>query len=151
MTSPPAEGAPWRNWAAEIDAWTERFRGIDDPPEPFATAIREGWTTEARTTLALDAQAYMERQHAYVETLRGEDIDLVRLDVKTGCSFCRRYDGSAYTISGKTAELTPPPPLPICPACRPVLNLLTPFFMQQSGITIDDLIERSVPFVPFDD
>lgn len=149
--SSAAHDAPWRDWAAEIDAWTERFRRISDPPEPFATALREGWTTAARTRLALDAQAYMERQHAYLETLRREDIDLVRLDVKQGCEFCLRYDGSAYTINGHTAELTPPPPLPICPACRPVLNLLTPFFIQQSGVTIEELIERSVPYLPFDD
>ena len=151
MTTPAADGPPVRDWAAEIDAWTERFRGVADPPEPFATAIREGWTGEAREALAADAQAYLERQHAYLATLRDEEIDLVRLDVKAGCEYCSRYDGSVYTISGATAELPPPPPLPICPACRPVLNLLTPFFMQQSGLTIDDAIARSLPFPPFDE
>lgn len=149
--TPSAADTPWKDWAAEIDAWTERFREVSDPPEPFATAIHEGWTTAARTQLALDAQAYMERQQAYVETLRREGMDLVRLDVKSGCEYCMKYDGSAYSLAGETPGLPPPPPLPICPACRPVLNLLTPFFMQQSGLTLEDLVERSVPFVPFDE
>ena len=36
-----------RDWDAEIDAWTERFRHIPDPPPVFARAIAEGWDPAA--------------------------------------------------------------------------------------------------------
>jgi hypothetical protein len=72
----------------------------------------------------------------------------VRLDCKAGsCDVCVKYCGSAYSLTGATEGLPPPPPLPICPACRHTLNLLTPFFMQGMGLDMDDLIDSSQPFV----
>ncbi|MGE0026002.1 MAG: hypothetical protein AB7O78_01895 [Thermoleophilia bacterium] len=75
-------------------------------------------------------------------------MDLVRLDCKAGsCGVCAKYCGKAYTLTGETEDLPPPPPLPICPACRHTLNLLTPFFMQSLGVDLDDLIAEAQPFV----
>ena len=75
-------------------------------------------------------------------------MDLVRLDCKAGsCGVCAKYCGSAYTLTGETEGLPEPPPLPICPACRHTLNLLTPFFMQSLGMDLDDLIAEAQPFV----
>lgn len=136
------------DWQAEIDRWTERFREVPDPPPPFATALREGWTSEARERLAAEAEAYARAHEAYVREIRAAGVDLVRFDCKAGsCGVCRRYEGKAYSVSGDTPELPPPPPLPICPACRHTLNLLTPFFMQSLGLELDDLIADAQPFV----
>lgn len=138
---------PPRDWQHEIDVWTERFREVDNPPEPFATALREGWTDEARAGLAREAESYRLRHEAWLAQLAGAGEDMVRFDCKQGsCGVCERYCGSAYTLTGRTPELPPPPPLPICPACRHTLNLLTPFFMQGMGLDLDDLIESSQPY-----
>ena len=136
-----------RDWQAEIDRWTERFRQGDDPPEPFATALREGWTAEARERLAAEAEEYARRHDSWLAQIGGAGMDLVRLDCKAGaCGVCEKYCGSAYTLTGETEGLPPPPPLPICPACRHTLNLLTPFFMQSLGMDLDDLIAEARPF-----
>ena len=136
-----------RDWQREIDEWTERFRAVDDPPEPFATALRDGWTDEARARLARDAADYEARHRAWVEQIAAAGEDLVRFDCKSGsCGVCAPYCGCAYTLTGATEGLPPPPPLPICPACRHTLNLLTPFFMQGMGLDLDDLIRDSRPF-----
>lgn len=74
----------------------------------------------------------------------------MRLDCRAAsCGACARYCGSAYSLAGETEELPPPPPLPICPACRHTLNLLTPFFMQSMGLDLDDLVDQAQPYVPF--
>ena len=71
----------------------------------------------------------------------------MRLDCRAGsCGVCVRYCGSAYSLTGATEGLPGPPPLPICPACRHTLNLLTPFFMSSLGLDIDDLVAGSQPF-----
>jgi hypothetical protein len=138
---------PSRDWDHEIDVWTERFRGVDDPPEPFATALRTGWTDEARAELARDAEAYVQTHEAWVAQIQGAGEDLVRFDCRQGsCGVCAKYCGCAYTLTGATDGLPPPPPLPICPACRHTLNLLTPFFMDGMGVTMDDLRENTRPF-----
>lgn len=138
---------PSRDWDHEIDVWTERFRGVDDPPEPFATALRTGWTDEARAELARDAEAYLRTHEAWVAQIQGAGEDLVRFDCRQGsCGVCAKYCGCAYTLTGATEGLPPPPPFPICPACRHTLNLLTPFFMDGMGVTMDDLIENTRPF-----
>ena len=78
----------------------------------------------------------------------GAGMDLVRFDCKSGsCGVCAKYCGKAYTLTGETEGLPPPPPLPICPACRHTLNLLTPFFMQSLGVDLDDLVAEAQPFV----
>ena len=141
-----------RDWQAEIDRWTAIFAGIPDPPEPFASAIRDGWTPEARDALAAAAEEYARRHAAYVADLRHNGMDLVRLDQKHGnCGVCRRYEGKAYSLGGETEELPPPPPLPICPACRHTLNLLTPFFLQSLGLELDDLVREAEPYVAVDE
>ncbi len=140
---------PERDWYAEIDAWTERFRGIDDPPEPFATAIREGWTDATRECLARDAAEYHAKQTGYLADLAAGGVDMVRMDQKFGnCSVCRPYDGCAYSLTGATPELPQAPPTPICPACRHTLNMVTPFFLQSMNMDVDDLVDASVPFTP---
>ena len=144
MTSSRTEA----DWQAEIDRWTERFRDVPNPPEPFATALISGWTPEARATLAADATAEAQRQVSYIGQIRSAGVDLVRFDVKGGsCGVCEKYAGKAYSLTGETPELPPPPPLPICPSCRHTLNLMTPFFMQSLGIELDDLIADQQPFV----
>jgi ferredoxin len=136
-----------RDWQAEIDRWTERFRGVEDPPEPFATALREGWTAEAREALAAEAEAYASAQRTLLEQVGGAGMDLVRLDCRAGsCGVCARYCGKAFSLTGETEGLPPPPPMPICPACRHTLNLLTPFFMQSLGLDVEDLIDEAEPF-----
>jgi hypothetical protein len=40
--------------------------------------------------------------------------------------------------------------MPICPACRHTLNMVTPFFLQSMNLTVDDLVDASVPFTPPD-
>jgi hypothetical protein len=137
-----------RDWDAEIDRWTERFRDVADAPEPFATALRDGWTDEARASLRADAQAEAERQEAYVAQIAGAGVDLVRFDAKQGhCGVCVKYVGKAFSLTGEVEGLPPPPPLPICPACRHTLNLLTPFFMQSLDLDLDDLVADAQPFV----
>lgn len=141
-----------RDWDTEIDRWTERFRTVPDPPEPFACALREGWTTDARTRLAADAQEYWERTCGFLDQVAGAGWDLVRFDAKAGsCGVCAKYVGKAYSLTGAHPQLPPPPPLPICPACRHTLNLLTPFFLQSTGLDIDDLAAESQPFVDADE
>ncbi|MDH3225770.1 MAG: hypothetical protein OEM67_01605 [Thermoleophilia bacterium] len=136
------------DWDREIDRWTERFRDECDPPQPFAAALRDGWTPEARAELAERAEAYRQRHSAYRDEIRSAGVDLVRFDCKTGsCSVCRKYEGKAYSLTGETPDLPPPPPLPICPACDHTLNLLTPFFLQSLGLDIEDLVEQAQPFV----
>jgi hypothetical protein len=121
---------------------------VDDPPEPFATALREGWTDEARARLAREAEEYARRHRSWIDQISGAGMDLVRLDCKAGsCGVCVKYCGSAYTLTGEPEGLPEPPPLPICPACRHTLNLLTPFFMQSLGVDLDDLIAEAQPFV----
>jgi hypothetical protein len=136
-----------RDWDAEIERWTERFRDVPNPPEPFARALREGWTQEARAQLAADAQAYTERTRGFVAQVAESGWDLVRLDAKFGsCGICEKYVGKAYSLCGEHPQLPAPPPLPICPACRHTLNLLTPFFLQSTGLDIDELAAESQPF-----
>ena len=62
------------------------------------------------------------------------------------CGVCEKYVGKAYSLRGEHPQLPPPPPLPICPACRHTLNLMTPFFMQSTGMDIDDLAAEAQPF-----
>jgi hypothetical protein len=121
---------------------------VEDPPEPFATALREGWTPEAREALAAEAERAAREHGAYLRQLAAADVDLVRFDAKRGsCEVCRKYVGKAYSLTGDTPGLPPPPPLPICPACRHTLNMLTPFFMQSLGLDLDDLVAEAQPFV----
>jgi hypothetical protein len=110
--------------------------------------LREGWTDAARAELAAEAEAYAQRHASWLAQIGGAGMDLVRLDCKSGsCGVCAKYCGKAYTLTGATEGLPPPPPLPICPACRHTLNLLTPFFMQSLGVDLDDLIAEAQPFV----
>jgi hypothetical protein len=137
-----------RDWDLEIDRWTERFRDVPNPPEPFATALREGWTSESRAALARAAGEYLARHEAYLAEIAAAGVDLVRFDARpAACGVCEKYVGKAYTLTGATEGLPPPPPLPICPACRHTLNLLTPFFMQGLGLDLEDLVADSQPFV----
>lgn len=137
-----------RDWDAEIDRWTVLFADIPDPPEPFAAALRDGWNPQIRADLADGAESYARRHEAWVEELRASGMDLVRLDQKQGdCGACRRYSGKAYSLDGATEGIPPPPPLPICPACRHTLNLLTPFFLQSMGLGVEDLIAEAKPYV----
>lgn len=138
---------PLRDWDAEIDRWTELFRGIPDPPEPFARALRDGWSEGARRRLADEAEAYARAHEGYTTQMRAAGVDLVRLDCRAGsCGHCARYCGSAYTLAGETPELPAPPPLPLCPACRHILNMLTPFWMTSVGLTVEDLATEAQPY-----
>lgn len=119
-----------------------------DPPEPFATALREGWTDAGRAALAADAADYERRHRSWIDQIGGAGMDLVRLDCKAGsCGVCAKYCGKAFTLTGAPEGLPPPPPLPICPACRHTLNLLTPFFLQSLGLDLDDLVAEAQPFI----
>lgn len=121
---------------------------MDDPPEPFATALRDGWTPAERARLADEAEAYRRAHEALLSQVASAGMDLVRLDCRAGsCGVCAKYCGKAYTLRGDTPELPDPPPLPICPACRHTLNLLTPFYMDSLGIDLQDLIDEAQPFV----
>lgn len=136
-----------RDWDAEIDRWTERFRGEDRPPPEFVDALESGWEPAAKAAMASAAAAYESEQDAYVSQIRGAGVDLVRVDFKEGCcSVCALFAGKAFSLSGETAELPPPPPLPMCPACRPMLNLLTPYYMQSLGLDVDDLVAEARPY-----
>jgi hypothetical protein len=136
-----------RDWDAEIDRWTARFAEVDDPPEPFGQALRDGWTAEMRADLAREAEAYARRHEAYRAEIAAAGVDLVRFDCRAGsCGVCAKYCGKAYTLLGETPELPEPPPLPICPACRHTLNLLTPFFLQSLGLDLQDLVDQAQPF-----
>jgi hypothetical protein len=141
---------PTRDWDAEIDAWTERFRSIPDPPEMFARAIRDGWDPADRATLAAEAEAYSVRHEGWLREITASGWDLVRLDLRDPCGACARYAGAPYSAAGAAPDLPPPPPLPICPACRHTLNLLTPFFMQSLGIHPEDLADDAVPYEPIE-
>ena len=115
----------------------------------FARAIRDGWDPDERRALAEGAAAYATRHRGWVDQITREGWDLVRLDIRGGeCGACARYSGAPYSVSGATPDLPPPPPLPICPACRHTLNLLTPFFMQSLGMHPEDLVADAVPYEP---
>ncbi len=121
---------------------------MPDPPAPFAAALREGWTPDARAALAREAESYRLSHEALLEQVRAAGVDLVRFDCKAGaCGVCAKYCGKAYSLSGATPELPDPPPLPICPACRHTLNLLTPFYLQSLGLDLEDLVDEAQPFV----
>ncbi len=140
---------PTRDWDAEIDVWTERFRRIPDPPPVFATAIRDGWDPATRRALADEAAGYAERHAGWIAQITASGWDLVRLDTRGGdCGACARYSGSPYSLGGGTPGIPPPPPLPICPACRHTLNLMTPFYMQGAGLDAGDLVRDAVPYEP---
>jgi len=137
-----------RDWQAEIDRWTERFRDVADPPEPFRTALAAGWTPEARTRLAEEAEAHARHQEGLARQMASGDWDLVRFDLRgDACGVCAKYAGKAFSLGGATPGLPPPPPVPICPACRHTLNLLTPFFLQSLGLDVDDLRDDAQPYV----
>ena len=137
-----------RAWQAEIDRWTERFRTIEDPPTAFAAALAEGWSAAGRAALAKEAAAHAAEQRALLDQYAAADMDLVRLDCKQGsCGVCAKYCGKAYSCGGETPGLPPPPPLPICPSCRHTLSLLTPFYLQSLGLTLEDLVDDAQPFV----
>lgn len=115
----------------------------------FAAALRDGWDAGARERLAADATEYRERLHAYLQSLREADVELVRVDLRDdGCDLCAPYDGCVYSLLGQTEGLTGPPPLPICPACRHTVNMLTPYFLQNAERSLDDMIAASVPYEP---
>jgi len=149
-TSSRTERVTSRDWEAEIDAWTERFREIPDPPAPFARALRDGWDADDRAALAAEAEAYATRHEGWLQEITAGGWDLVRLDLRDPCGACARYAGAPYSASGATPDLPAPPPLPICPACRHTLNLLTPFFMQSLGIHPEDLAADAVPYEPIE-
>jgi len=135
-----------RDWDAEIDRWTERFRSIPDPPEPFAVAVREGWAPAARAELAAEAGDYVRTHDGFMAQLRSAGWDLVRFDARpAGCGHCGRYAGKAFSLTGE-GGLPEPPPLPMCPACRHTLNPLTPYFMQSMGLSMEDLADEAVPY-----
>lgn len=137
-----------RDWDAEIDRWIERFREVDDPPPAFAAALREGWSAEKRAALVGEATAEEARQQGLMAQYAAAGMDLVRLDCKAGsCGVCVKYCGKAYSRGGETPGLPPPPPLPICPSCRHTLSLLTPFYLQSVGLTLEDLVDDAQPFV----
>jgi hypothetical protein len=136
-----------RDWEAEIDRWTEVFRDEPEPPAVFRAALAGGWDPAARRQLASDAAEYAAEQDAYVAQIRAAGVDLVRLDFKEGCcSFCARWEGKPFSLTGEAEGLPPPPPLPMCPGCRPMLNLLTPYFMQSLGLDADDLAADALPY-----
>jgi len=139
-----------RDWEAEIDAWTERFRDIPDPPAPFARAIQHGWDADDRAALAAEAEAYATRHEGWLQEITAGGWDLVRLDLRDPCGACARYAGAPYSASGAAPDLPAPPPLPICPACRHPQTLLTPFFMQSPGIHPEDLAADAVPYEPIE-
>lgn len=139
-----------RDWQAEIDRWTERFRDLPDAPEPFALAIDRGWRDGERDALAMDAEAEARRQARFVAELEAAGVDLVRFDAKRGsCGVCVKYVGKAFRLAGGPEGLPEAPVLPICPACRHTLNLLTPFFMQSLGLELEDLVADAQPFVDY--
>lgn len=136
-----------RDWDGEIDRWTEVFRQEPAPPAAFRAALTDGWDPEARREVVAAAEAYAAEQEAYVAQIRAAGVDLVRLDFKEGCcSVCARWEGRPFSLSGETEELPPPPPLPMCPSCRPMLNLLTPYFMQSLGLDVEDLVADARPW-----
>ncbi len=140
-----------RDWDAEIDAWTERFRRIPDPPPVFARAMRDGWDAAEKTALAREAAEYSTRHQGWLAQIEAAGWDLVRLDTRgQECGACARYSGSPYSLRGEAPGIPAPPPLPICPACRHTLNLLTPFFMQSAGLDAGDLVRDAVPYEPID-
>ena len=135
-----------REWLADVDRWLERFRNEPQPPEAFAHAIASGWRAGEREALAEAAEAHERESAALLEQFRAAEVDLVRFDCKSGsCSVCVRYCGKAYSLA-EDGDLPPPPPVPICPACRHVLNMLTPFYMQRTGLSLADLIDEAEPF-----
>jgi hypothetical protein len=108
--------------------------------------VREGWAPADRAELAAAAEAYAAAHEGLMAQLRGAGWDLVRFDARPGgCGHCGRYAGKAFSLTGDR-DLPEPPPLPMCPACRHTLNLMTPFFMQSMGITIEDLADEAVPY-----
>ena len=136
-----------RDWHAEIERWTEVFRDEPDPPAVFRAALAEGWEPAARERVAAAAARYEVEQEAYLDQIRAAGVDLVRLDFKEGCcSVCARWEGKAFSLAGATEGLPAPPPLPMCPACRPMLNLLTPYYMQSLGLELDDLVADALPW-----
>lgn len=137
-----------REWLAEVDRWLERFRDEPQPPAMFTRVLTDGWEPGEREEIAAAAGTRERETAAYVEQLRAAGVDLVRLDCKSGsCSVCVKYCGKPFSLSDETDELPPPPPMPICPACTHVLNMLTPFFMQRTGLTLEELAEEAQPFV----
>ncbi len=71
----------------------------------------------------------------------------MRIDLRDdGCEVCEPYDGCVYSLLGETEGLTQPPPLPICPACRHAVNMLTPYFLQNAERSLDEMVADSRPY-----
>lgn len=132
--------ASGRDWQAEIDRWTERFRHEARPPRVFADALRDGWSDAQRDALAAGAQRHAADQEGFLEQLRAGGCTLVRVDMADeDCSVCEKLGGRVFAIDDDHPELPPYPVMPLCPACRHRVNLLTPYFLSSLGLTVDDL------------
>lgn len=129
-----------RDWHAEITRWTERFRGEPRPPAAFAAALRDGWDPAARDALAAGAEEHARHQRGFLEQLRREGCELVRIDMADDdCSVCEDLGGKVFAMDDDHPDLPRHPTMPLCPACRHRVNLLTPFFLSSLGLTVDDL------------
>ena len=113
---------PERDWDAEIDAWTERFRHIPDPPPVFAAAIRDGWDPDVRRDLADEADRYATRHEGWVEQItaflfdKGGHEDPKPLKANAGKSFQGSIVlgmGFTFDDSGEADDDTPGIPSPI--------------------------------------
>lgn len=147
MTDDRTAPIPTRDWQAEIDAWTERFRSVDHPPPVFADAIAHGWDDGARQRLADEADAHYRDHEGLIRQLTDAACEAVRFDLAgDGCDTCTPYAGRPFALAEDHPHLPMRPPMPICPACRHRLNLLTPYFLSSRGQTIEDVYDDAVPY-----
>ncbi len=90
------------------------------------------------------------QQDGLLGQLEAGGCEFVRLDLADDdCSVCAPFGGRAFAL-GEHASVPARPPMPLCPACRHRLNLLTPYYLSSLGLTMDDVTADRVLTEPED-
>ncbi|MCB0880599.1 MAG: hypothetical protein KDC33_00045 [Thermoleophilia bacterium] len=90
------------------------------------------------------------QQEGLLAQLEAGGCEFVRLDLaEDDCSVCAPFGGRAFAL-GDHPDVPTRPPMPLCPACRHRLNLLTPYYLSSLGLTMDDVTADAVLAEPGD-
>ena len=90
------------------------------------------------------------QQEGLLAQLEAGGCEFVRLDLaEDDCSVCAPFGGRAFAL-GDHPDVPTRLTMPLCPACRHRLNLLTPYYLSSLGLTMDDVTADAVLAEPGD-